>query len=438
MCPLCGSLLFLIIPYTLSFLLLWSFSSSSVADWSVTIHGVYGSSIDFSTGNSVGADMKVEIYDVCRVDSATRTLMGQLFPFASTVTGMIEDHTGIVNNPGPGNKIAYSFDSAINTTSIFTDLGDDFGTVNFCAQVGLYDQSTLITLAEVKVQYTLDMRDLLSVTLNSQTITSAGGYTDAADEVVSFDGTLHAYFCNPFTYEALPYNGLSTNQGTTISVCFQIPDGQFEVKDVQELTVKNADDLYPQQPIVEGSNIVSSSIATKTCYDTDTSDTNVCVVQLLLDGEFYEQGEMTLTGTGTVVLELGDSPSGSRKLLRASVATKTNTPYRQLEETIEKYEVEPARFTMITAVPQETQAPTSQADDGKSRLASIITGCVFGAVLLVAFIYCVVSGRLDDDASGSEKDDVTSGSVGEGLHTGNAAQASNQRDSSTKRDKTSQ
>ena len=375
--------------------------------------------------------MKVEIFDVCRVDSATRTLMGQLFPFASTVTGMIEDHTGIVNNPGPGNKIGYSFDSAINTTSMFTDIGDDFGTVNFCAQVGLYDQSTLISLAEVKVQYTVDMRDLSSVTLNSQTITSAGGYTDAADTVVGFDGTLNAYFCNPFTYEALPYNGLSTHQGTTISVCFQVPDGQFEVKDVQALTVKNAGDLYPQQPVVADSNIVSSSIATKTCYDTDTSDTNVCVVQLLLNGDFYEQGEMTLTGTGTVVLELGDSPSGTRKLLRASFATKSK--YRHLEETIEAYEVEPARFSMITPAPQETQAPTSQTDGGKSQLASIITGCVFGAVLLVAFIYCVVSGRLDDGVNDSEKDDGTSGSTGEGI------QASSQGAStSAKRDKATQ
>ena len=214
----------------------------AVADWSVAIEGVYGQSIDFSTGNSVGASMKVELFDVCRVDSATRTALGTIFPHASTVTGIDEDHSAIVNDPGAGNKIIFSFNSAINTTSIYTNNGDDTATVAFCAQVALYDGSTLVNLAEVKVEYTIDLlTDQATLAFNS--ITSAAGYTDAADSVVTFDGTLQAFFCNPSTYGILPYNELKTTQGSSISVCFQVPDGQFEVKDVVALTVKNANDI---------------------------------------------------------------------------------------------------------------------------------------------------------------------------------------------------
>ena len=47
----------------------------------------------------------------------------------------------------------------------------------------------------------------------------------------------------------------------------------------------------------------------------DGSDTNVCVVSFLLKADFYDFAALTLTGTGTVLLEFGDA-SGSRRMLR--------------------------------------------------------------------------------------------------------------------------
>ena len=382
--------------------------------------------------------MKVELFDVCRVDSATRTALGTIFPHASTVTGIDEDHSAIVNDPGAGNKIIFSFNSAINTTSIYTNNGDDTATVAFCAQVALYDGSTLVNLAEVKVEYTIDLlTDQATLAFNS--ITSAAGYTDAADSVVTFDGTLQAFFCNPSTYGILPYNELKTTQGSSISVCFQVPDGQFEVKDVVALTVKNANDIYPQQSIISEPNVVSTNTATKTCYDNSNSDTNMCITQFLLNEDFYEASEMTLTGFGTVVLELGDS-SGSRKLLRASFgassmvsrpSTSSNSlTSRRLDETTVEYEVEPAPFTMVSIteevdegmpsqeeVDEEMPSPIiSTSNKKQGEVASIVTGCVITAGLIVAFLYCAATGKLDGKADSTEKlEDVTSGSLGEGI-----------------------
>ena len=92
--------------------------------------------------------MKVELYDVCRVDAASRTALGQLFPF-NDVAGFDVDESAIVNNPGAGNKISYSFLPSINVTSIYTDNGDDTATVAFCAQVCVVSELLVKTILHV-------------------------------------------------------------------------------------------------------------------------------------------------------------------------------------------------------------------------------------------------------------------------------------------------
>jgi len=170
--------------------LLLVFPSLVVADWSVTISGVFGNSIDFSTGDSEpGAYFQIELFDVCSIESPAHTSLGTLYPFASTVPGMTEDHTGIVNDPGAGNKISYTFNNDINTTSFYTDNMDNTATVLFCARVGLYDSGTLNNWAEVMAEYTIDLTTN-DATLTSQSIAPVAEFTDSADSAIAFDGTL--------------------------------------------------------------------------------------------------------------------------------------------------------------------------------------------------------------------------------------------------------
>ena len=402
-----------------------------VADWSVTIWGVYGQSIDFDTGTSTGATIQIELFDVCRTESSVRTSLGTVYPFASTVVGIDEDHSGIISDPGTGNKISYAFNAAINETSYYyPNIDNTLASIIFCVQIALYDGGTMVNFAEAKVDYTMDL-STSQVTLASSTITSAAGYTDATDTSLSFDGTIEAYFCNPDTFTILPYTELSTTQGSIISVCIRVPNGQYEIKNVESLTIQDYSDGSPSQTIVTNSDVVDSTMSEKTCYDTGNTDTNVCVIKTILRADFYETSSMTLDGSGSVLLELGDSSGTRRRMLRRSTTTTMNdatlsllprnsddddddddddssnsSSNRILEQTVEGYKVDPAPFTMISAdtSDDDNNSNSNNNDDDESptytkknsTIASIVTGCVIALFLLVAFVYCWFTGRLDD------------------------------------------
>ena len=52
------------------------------------------------------------------------------------------------------------------------------------------------------------------------------------------DGTLNAYFCDKDTKAELPA-GFPTTQGSIITICFNIVDGQFEVEDIIDMIVRD-------------------------------------------------------------------------------------------------------------------------------------------------------------------------------------------------------
>ena len=300
-----------------------SFAIAIVADWSVRIDGAYGQSIDFSTGSDPGAAMTVELYDVCRVDSAERYYLGDLYP-GNSVYGLNADQSGIVNSPGSGNKIAYSFTDTLNQTSMYRDNGDNTARVAFCVQVGLYDGNTLVNLGEIWVEYSIDLIAEV-VNLATYTITDAAGYTDASDVEFAFDGSLNSYFCDPNSFNELVGDGHVMEQGSVLSVCFQVAAGQFEMADVMYLTVKSAWESEPSQDIVIDSHIVNENVALKSCIDNSNSDVNICVVQFIPKADFFETSWIELTGLGMVLLELGDS-SGNRRLDVAASSEKADEP----------------------------------------------------------------------------------------------------------------
>jgi hypothetical protein len=317
-----------------------------VADWAASVDAVSGQSFSFSTGPGGGSNpnIKVHIHDLCRSEAASRSDVGYFYP-SPTVTGISVNNTDVVNDPGSSNTITYTFEEGIEgNADIYTDNEDNTATVEFCAEIGLYDNTTLINFAEVKLTYDVNLTTTFT-NLTGYAVTQAGAFTDGGEQAVSFDGTVEAYFCNPTTHDILPNDGSTINQGSLISVCFEIPDGQFEVKDVTDLTVERNIDGIPSQAVVTDSNIFSAStqFATKTCTDTGTTDTNICVITLLLMANFFQYSEFTLTGSGNLLLELGDSSGGRRHLrhpLRmadtaASASTTSSfnlSPYRFVNE----------------------------------------------------------------------------------------------------------
>lgn len=302
-----------------------------VTDWHVTIPAtVTGLSFDFDSGDGddVNTYLEVNIFDKCQhLDTGTPTSVGQFYP-SSTVTGITVDASGVVNDPGTGNDIAYSFDfpGIDSNTDLYVDNGDDTATVTFCAQVGLFNNNDeKESYAEIKLIYDIDLTTN-ATTLDKYYLGQSQAHASVASSTVAFDGTLESYFCNPTTKVALPNDGSKTYQGDIIDVCFRVPDGQFEVKNVLHLNVWNNDageSYLPSQGIVVNGVLQSGTsnepYATETCTDVDGSDTNVCVVSLLLKQAFYDKPDFTLSGSGTVVLELGDA-SGSRRQMLANFA----------------------------------------------------------------------------------------------------------------------
>ena len=309
-----------------------------IADWHVTINGVTAQGITFETGLGGGTNpnIKISVWDYCRLESATRSTVGDFYP-TSSVTGIDADGAGVINNPGAGNAMDWTFVEGINgNPTIYTDNGDQTATVEFCILIGLYEDTVLIDYAETKMTYNIDLVTNIP-TLTGYTVTQAEACNDAEDTAISFDGTLNAYFCDPATKNILTDDGSKTHQGSILNVCFKVPDGQFEVSDVMEFTVKNAAAADPNQLIITGSAPASTLYATKDCTDVDASDTNICVVSFLLKADFYDFTALTLTGTGSVLLEFGDA-AGSRRMLRRKLAVDPVT--EEFQVTAHEFEVE--------------------------------------------------------------------------------------------------
>ena len=284
------------------------------------------------------------------------------------MVGIDADGGGVIHNPGAGNGIDWAFVEGINgNAAIYKDNLDRTADVNFCVLIGLYDSDTLIDYAEVKMTYNIDLVTNIP-SLTGYTVTQAEAFNDAQDNAVSFDGTLLAYFCNPTTKDVLTDDGSKTNQGSTLNVCFKVESGSFEVSDIMEFTVKNALAAEPSQLIVTGSAVSSAIYATKECTDVGT-DTNVCVVSFLLKADFYDYTALTLTGTGSVLLEFGDA--GARRMLRKSVNIIDG---RHLQnEVTEEFTVKAQQFAV-------EKVGSSSANSAMTSLAAI--GAIAAALVL--------------------------------------------------------
>jgi hypothetical protein len=157
---------------------------------------------------------------------------------------------------------------------------------------------------------------LLAMVEFTNLVAAVATFIDAEDVNVSFDGSLLAYFCNGTTHDMVATNTI--HSGSILHVCMLVPSGQFEVADVLERTANNAatNSSEPSQQIIFGSFPVSSQYAQKECSDADASDTNnICIVSFLLKADFYDYHALTLTGTGSVLLEFGDDTGGGRRKL---------------------------------------------------------------------------------------------------------------------------
>lgn len=311
-----------------------------LADWAVIISAVTGQSIQYSTGVGAGRNpnIKIGITDLCRQESTTRTTIGTIF-HSSTVAGIAATSSGVgdLNDPGMGKAISFSFGEGISENAgIYKDNGDSTATVKFCAEVGLYQDTILVNFADVKLTYSIDLVSNIP-TLSSYTVTHAEHFNDATEMEVSFEGTVAAYFCDPTTKAELTIEGLKISQGHVLFLCFRVLEGSYEVAEVIDLTVTNAGASTPTQDILSSTLPSSTLYATQDCTNDVGMDTNVCVVSFLLKDSFYNFHALTLAGTATVLLELGDAATKRRRRVLSLAG-------RQIEERLrvkaQKFQVE--------------------------------------------------------------------------------------------------
>ena len=384
------------------------------ADWHAQIDSVSGQSFSFGTGAETGAYIKVEIYDVCRVESGSRTYVGDFYP-TSTVSGITVNAAGVTTDPGDGNSLSITFAEGIAQNSdIYTANGGNTATVEFCAQVGVYYSSTLVNFAEVKLTYNTDLVKQVTE-LTGYTVSQSEAFTDAADTSLSFDGTLLSYFCNPTTKEVLTDDGSKTHQGSILSICFKAHGGQFEVRDVVDLTVKNVADVAPSQTLIVGTTLQSPTYVSKVCTDTDTSDTNICVVSFLLTANFYDYHALTLSGSGSVLLEFGDASSARtrQRWLQAdgneTLPLQLQQQQRQMRSKVHEFTVKAHRL-FVEPLPSTTVGQ-HKTTAGLSFTETIImaSALCIGALCAAALLKMAVTARARYEQS--KQDDATLQSI---------------------------
>jgi len=338
-------------------------------NWAVTVTNVAERALTFNTGAGGGTNpnIKIGVSDLCRTqaNAAGRASVGQFYP-TSNVVGIDVAGGGVTAPGSDGASFSFAFVEGINgNTAIYEqDFVGNTAKVEFCVEIGLYEDATLINFAEVQMTYNVNLvTNILS--LDGYTVTQAEDFNGDNGVAVAFDGTLEAYFCNPTTYAMLTTSvGGETHQGSILSVCVKVPDGQFEIADIIELNIVDGTDTTISQSIITASAPAQSGLyATKACTDASNADTNICVVQFLLKANFYDFTALTLTGNGSVLLEFGDA-SGSRRQLRREL---------QVESGQEKeYQVTAQEFVV-------TDVEGSSANTAMTSLAAI--GAIAAMVL---------------------------------------------------------
>jgi len=269
--------------------------------------------------------IKVKIRDTCRTESATHSDEGNLYP-ENNVQG-IDAVPAITGPGGQTDSITYTFVEGINENlEIYTSSGPEAltATVNFCIEVGLYATDVLINFAEVKMNYNIDL-DTTFATLTGYTVTQADSYTADDQGTLEFDGTLSSYFCNPIDNSVLIDDGSIIHQGSVMSVCIIADGGQFQVRDVIDMKINNAIGTFlPEQQVWFNSAPAETGYAERTCTDASAIDVNVCVVSFLLKAIFFEFSALDLSGSGSVLLELGDNTGGvrGRRILRRDLVLR--------------------------------------------------------------------------------------------------------------------
>ncbi|CAB9501390.1 expressed unknown protein [Seminavis robusta] len=294
-----------------------------VPDIAVRITLANASQIHFNTGNGVeGFTNKVEvrIYDVCRfATSDPQTELGVVYPstMATPVVGITYDASKVVdpNGIGNGSIIEWNFNEELEQNPIvYTRFNESYAEMEFCVQVSLYTDGFMVSWDEldvfVPIGYTKGMGeddDEGGMDLGIR-VGAEMDFLDAYNFSYSVGpGELNAYFCNPITHEALE-GGTVITQGNIISVCFNVIDGMiFEVEDIMELYIANAGGTQEPQHMIASSQVANTYFAEKYCeYMPSNPNIHTCLVNFLLNANFFDYRAVSLTGFGAIKLRLED------------------------------------------------------------------------------------------------------------------------------------
>lgn len=201
------------------------------------------------------------------------------------------------------------------------------------------------------------------------------------------DGALAAYFCDPVTHEIfVAAENEKVNQGSVISVCFNVADDeQFEVDDIEELHIgdTSGSDLTAAI-IVEGETVVSG-YGRKFCSWT-TQTMRTCVADFLLSAAFFDFSAVTLTGYGAISLRLGAGQGGSQGRQRRVLFEIGSRELQEGQTGVAGFEVESKDFQLQGQ--QQSKIPPSSSAVGVARPGR--WSHIILSVGLVSFMGCFV------------------------------------------------
>ena len=305
---------------------LFALAGATATGVEVEITFVSGQSFGFDTGlglvdiNPLPPTVSIEVFDKCRTESPDRILVGALYPISS-VEGLQTDYSGLTNLPGTGNSMSFSFVEGIGQNiDVYTDNGDNTGSVEFCVQVNLVVGDIVANFAEVKLTYNINLETDVALPPQRSSLLDASDLipetaaptTEVLETPAPTSNTdaAEAYFCDPNTRQKLDQESyeVAVIEETPLHLCL---GGEYASQTVTSIRIEE------NGTIVEEASGAVLETAHLTC-----THSIACVLSLAWDDNFYTAGLATLdddsehSSAGSVIVV--EFQNSTRRFLRGN------------------------------------------------------------------------------------------------------------------------
>ncbi|CAB9507804.1 expressed unknown protein [Seminavis robusta] len=203
-----------------------------------------------------------------------------------------------------------------------------------------------------------------------------------------WDSVLHPYFCHAETFLPINPGDIVVEQGSVVSICFEVIGGQFDVDDVLSLVVTDMEKAHRNSQNIVVDDVAEDGWAGKWCTPKSTTTTtslHTCVVSFLLKPAFFDYDKIQLTAEGALVVELKQHGSRRKRLLSSNMPSWQQRAL--VGSTVATFTVEPMTFSMV-------KNPDYEYPDESSAVATTTIYSAFAWVVMNIAVTLQLLGRV--------------------------------------------